>query len=358
MRLYECMLIYNDCYKANKKHIPKGVMVHDTSAGNPNIGRYVQPKAPQPADNSLTPNKYDNDWNRSGFDKCTHAMIGKLADGSIATYQTLPFDIAGWHSGSGSKGKAQNANNTGYIGFEICDDGYTNRNYFEKVYREAVEFTAYICKTYNIEVNNKTVIAHYEGHNLGIASDHSDVKVWFSKFGKTMDDFRSDVKAELEPPKPEQEYKVGDFVHFLGGPQYNNPSTDRIDQNVKESDAVITNISKGSKHPYHLRKADDKGNIIGGIPYGYVDEGTFRLKEKPEKKKFKVGDVVEFLGGPQYNNYITDRVDQHVKESRAVITNIKEGSKHPYHLRKADKDGKIIGGLPYGWVDAENIDKE
>ena len=120
---------------------------------------------------------------------------------------------------------------------------------------------------------------------------------------------------------------------------------------VKESDAVITKMSLGALHPYHLRKADANGRIIGGIPYGYVDAGTITLKDKPEIKEYKVGDAVEFKGGPQYNGYNRDKVDQTVKESRAVITSIKKGSKHPFHLRKANDKGEIIGGLPYGWVD-------
>ena len=70
---------------------------------------------------------------------------------SIATYQTLPWDMVGWHSGTGSLGAAKNANNTGYIGFEICEDSLTDRTYFEKVYKEAVELCAYLCVLYDIK---------------------------------------------------------------------------------------------------------------------------------------------------------------------------------------------------------------
>ena len=63
---------------------------------------------------------------------CTHAFIGKLADGSVATYQTLPWDTRGWHCGSGSNGSA----NDTHISFEICEDGLTNSEYFSQVYQE------------------------------------------------------------------------------------------------------------------------------------------------------------------------------------------------------------------------------
>ena len=42
------------------------------------------------------------------------------------------------------------------------------------------------------------VLCHAEGHQRGIASNHSDVLHWFPKHGKSMDDFRADVAAELE----------------------------------------------------------------------------------------------------------------------------------------------------------------
>ena len=33
---------------------------------------------------------------------------------------------------------------------------------------------------------------------MGIASDHQDVMHWWKFYGKNMDDFRADVKKELE----------------------------------------------------------------------------------------------------------------------------------------------------------------
>lgn len=191
MNLRKCFLVNNDCYKSGVKITPKGIMVHSTGANNPNLSRYVQPD-----DGLLGVNNYKTDWNQArpgGRQVCVHAFIGKLKDGSIATYQTLPFDIEGWHSGSGKNGSA---NSIGYIGFEICEDGLTDSNYFNKVYKEAVEFTAYLCNLYKLDPMTK-VICHSEGYKLGIASNHGDVMHWFPKHGKNMDIFRNDVKAEM-----------------------------------------------------------------------------------------------------------------------------------------------------------------
>ena len=201
----KCILTQNDCCKAKQTIVPKGVMVHSTGADNPNLRRYVQPTAGD-ADYAallarLGVNKNKNDWNRAGLDVCVHSFIGKLADGSVAAAQTLPWDHRGWHAGTGTGGKS--ANDT-HISFEICEDGLTDPDYFRLVYREAVELAAYLCKQYGLDpLEDGVVICHSEGFRRGIASNHADVEHWFPKHGKSMDDFRADVAAALDSgPEP------------------------------------------------------------------------------------------------------------------------------------------------------------
>lgn len=196
MNLRKLILTKNDCYKAGRKIKVQGIMVHSTGANNPYLNRYLAPD-----DGLLGPNKYNNHWNMSNeeakkrFGKplnvCVHAFIGKLKDGTIATYQTLPWDYRGWHAGG-------RANDT-HIGFEICEDGLNNPVYFGKVYREAVELCVYLCKMFGL--TEKDIICHSEGAKMGIASKHADVMHWFPKHGKSMDDFRADVKKLLEGDK-------------------------------------------------------------------------------------------------------------------------------------------------------------
>ena len=173
---------------------PKGIMVHSTGANNPALKRYVGPD-----DGHLGQNQYGNHWNQAkpgGSLICVHAFIGKLADGTIATYQTLPWDMRGWHSGRGDNGTA----NDTHIGYEICEDGLTDATYFNKVYTEAVELCAMLCKTYNIKPEMPFLIDHSEGNALGIASNHGDVGYWFTKHGKSMDAFRAEVKRLMDNP--------------------------------------------------------------------------------------------------------------------------------------------------------------
>ena len=191
MNLHTCLLTNNDCYIKGRTTVPKGVMVHSTAVNNPWLRRYVGPD-----DGLLGVNRNNNHWNMPGVGACVHAFIGKLADGSVATYQTLPWTMRGWHCGTGTSGIS--ANNT-HISFEICEDGLGDAGYFNAVYREAVELTAMLCREYGLDpLADGVVICHAEGYKLGIASNHADVLHWFHKFGKSMDDFRADVARTME----------------------------------------------------------------------------------------------------------------------------------------------------------------
>lgn len=218
MNLRTCLLTKNQCYKAAVRIKPMGVMVHSTGANNPYLKRYVQPD-----DGLLGQNLNGNHWNQpypEGKAVCVHAFIGRLADGTVAAYQTLPWDYRGWHSG---RGKYGSANDMGYLGFEICEDSLADRIYFNKVYREAVELTAYLCARFALDpLQDGTVLCHAEGAQRGIASNHGDVLHWFPKHGKSMDDFRRDVAAQcgkeeqldmtieemIQQMTPEQAYRL------------------------------------------------------------------------------------------------------------------------------------------------------
>lgn len=311
MNVHKFYLTENACYKAGRKITPKGIMVHSTGANNPYLRRYIGPD-----DGKLGPNTYGNHWNQDkpgGKQKCVHAFIGKLRDGSIATYQTLPWNHRGWHAGG-------SANDT-HIGFEICEDDLTDAVYFGKVYQEAVELCAYLCKRYGL--TEKDILCHSEGRKKGIASNHADVMHWFPKHGKSMDTFRADVKALLsEPAKPSKtvdelarevlagkwgngsdrknrltaagyDYaavqarvnalcaaaksepwtpKVGDIVNYTGKVHYSNANAAK-GMTCKSGKAKITAIYRlgKSKHPYHLVKVSGAGSTV----YGWVNEGTF-----------------------------------------------------------------------------------
>lgn len=225
MNLKKLILTNNRCYKAGRTIKPKGIMVHSTGANNPKLSRYVGPD-----DGKLGKNPNGNHWNNANVSACVHAFIGKLKDGSIATYQTLPWNHRGWHA-------AGSANDT-HISFEICEDGLKDKSYFNAVYKEAVELCAYLCKKYDL--SPKTIICHSEGHKKGIASNHGDVMHWFPKHGKSMDTFRADVKALLDgEDKPVVETKPATTVK--------KEETKNVETNKEVCTVEIKILRKGDK---------------------------------------------------------------------------------------------------------------
>lgn len=296
----QCMMTQSTCYKGTKKMTVKGVLWHSTGANNPNLKRYVQPDD-NAANRSellakLGTNANKNDWNHIDREAGLNCWIGKLADGSVTTVQTMPWDYRPWGCGSGSKGSC----NDGWIQFEICEDALTDATYFNKVYQEACEITAYLCQMYNIDPHGKvthngvsvpTILCHADSNSLGLGSNHGDVNHWFPKFGKSMSTARDDVAALLKSTgggsnnsgsnsgngsattSTDLKYSVGDIVDFKGTVHYLN-SNATSGSDCKSGVAKVTAIAKGAKHPYHLIRESNGGSTV----YGWVDENTIAGK--------------------------------------------------------------------------------
>lgn len=252
MNLRKLILTENDCYKTGAKMKPKGAMLHSTAANNPRLKRYVGPD-----DGELGVNKNGNHWNTprpDGKKKCVHAFIGKLEDGRIATYQTLPWTIKGWHAG-------HSLGNNEYIGVEMCEDDLTDATYFNAVYKEAVELFAYLCKEFNF--TEKEILCHSEGYKKGIASNHCDVMHWFPKHGKSMDTFRADVKKLLESEEIDMEElkKLTEEVNFL------KESLDKIgDRLTKLDNPMVYNYVDENMPEWArptIQKLVDDGVLVG-----------------------------------------------------------------------------------------------
>lgn len=234
-----CMMTQSTCYKGTTKMAPKGVLWHSTGANNPTLKRYVQPDDDAPNREEMITligkNQYNNDWNHIERQAGLNAWIGKLADGTVTSIQTMPWDYKPWGCGAGSKGSCNN----GWMQFEICEDGLTDKEYFDAVYKEACELTAYYCKMYNLDpkgtvtyngVTVPVILCHQDSYKLKLGGNHSDVYPWFNKHGKTMDDVRNDVAellkqvvVEKEPEKEKEEvsaFKEGDIVKLADDALY------------------------------------------------------------------------------------------------------------------------------------------
>ena len=214
MKIIESFLTNNPCYKKGKKIKPKGAMLH--SVGCPQSDAMV----------------FVKNWNKETYNRaCVHAFI----DGNTGeVYQTLPWDVKGWHCSSGSKGSGNNT----HIGVEMCEPDcidYVKGSFFsckdveraseiaKRTYASAVELFAFLCKEFDWDpLEDGVILGHAEGYKRGIASNHGDPEHMWEQLdlGYTMDTFRKDVKKAMERklrphnPPQHQNCTVYSLEHF------------------------------------------------------------------------------------------------------------------------------------------------
>lgn len=243
MKLYEQLLTRNSCFQSGEQINIVGVMWHSTAADNPYLSRYV------PGSAEIGFNTNGNHWDQSNADwkkkfgqplnKCVHAFVGKTVTGEVAVVQTLPWEMRGWHAG-------MYAGNRQYIGFEICEDGLADPEYFNAVYTAGVELTAMLCRRYNLDpMKDGVVICHAEGYQRGIASNHADVLHWFRLFGKTMDDVRADVARLLKEDEEVTQEQFDEMMDNYLARRAAMPASDWAKKGLQE--AVSEGITDGAR---------------------------------------------------------------------------------------------------------------
>lgn len=189
MEIIQCYQTKNPCYRKGTPMKPVGIVVHSTGANNPHLCRYVD--CPE----RLGVNRYGNHWNRPEAATLVHGAIGLDKEGFVTVANTLPYTMAAWGVGKGSRG-SYNYDPTGHIQFEMCEDDLTDPSYFDQVMGTAVAYCARLCREYGLAA--ESVVSHKEAHALGYASNHGDPENWMGRFGMTMEDFRARVRAKLK----------------------------------------------------------------------------------------------------------------------------------------------------------------
>lgn len=201
MKIVKQIMTENPCYWDGYAMNPRGLMLHSVGTPQPSAMAFI------------------GNWNnRNFYTACVHAFI----DGNSGTvYQTLPWSWHGWHAGG-------SANNT-HIGVEMCEPStirYTGGASFafpgetqnerdaakaaaravaKRTYDAAVELFAYLCKEYGFDpLKDGVILSHAEGNRRGIATAHADPEHLWRGLGLpyTMDGFRKDVKAAMNPKRP------------------------------------------------------------------------------------------------------------------------------------------------------------
>ena len=189
MEIIQCYQTKNPCYRKGTPMKPVGIVVHSTGANNPHLCRYVD--YPE----RLGVNRYGNHWNRPEAATLVHGAIGLDKEGFVTVVNTLPYTMAAWGVGKGSRG-SYNYDPTGHIQFEMCEDDLTDPSYFDQVMGTAVAYCARLCREYGLAA--ESVVSHKEAHAQGYASNHGDPENWMGRFGMTMEDFRARVRAKLK----------------------------------------------------------------------------------------------------------------------------------------------------------------
>lgn len=299
-----CLQTQSTCYKGTSTMTIKGILWHSTGANNPNLKRYVQPsdnaadKAEMLEILGVNPNK--NDWNHINHQAGLNAWIGKLANGSVATVQTMPWNYRPWGCGSGSKGSCNN----GWIQFEICEDALNDETYFNAVYKEACELTAYLCDMFNINpkgtvkmngVNIPTILCHADSYTLGFGGNHADVNHWFPKFGKSMETAREDVAKLMETSAS----MITPIIPEV-------PKAEKELYRIRKSWEDAASQAGAFTDLENAKKACDKaGNgyeVYDGKGIAIYPESSIIIEELPAVEEYAVGDEVQVKSGSTYTN--------------------------------------------------------
>lgn len=143
-------------------------------------------------------------WNQGAVSACVHYCVDADIPGKVL--QFLPENIRSWADAGWG--------NNHLITVEICESDYISysggANYsvrnLEKAradimrgYRTAAELCAFLCKWYGWNPQAKlgngmyVISSHAEGAAAGLSSNHADPAHIWSRFGLSMDGFRTDV---------------------------------------------------------------------------------------------------------------------------------------------------------------------
>ena len=178
MDIIEAFTTKNKCYQAGAPLHPRGLMLHSIGCPQPNAAVLA---------------RYFDQYQPGGQSVCVHAFV--QADGTV--YQTLPWEMRGWHCGGSANGT--------HIGVEMTEPGAgmacaEAAAQITGTYRTAVALFATLCETYGLDpLADGVIIGHAEGHRRGVASNHADPEYLWRQYGMgfTMDGFRANVAEAM-----------------------------------------------------------------------------------------------------------------------------------------------------------------
>jgi N-acetylmuramoyl-L-alanine amidase CwlA len=246
----------NDCYKRGGKIRNVEYLIVHSPAVYPTVIRAVDGA-----------NNWYKRWNKSGVEKLAHGFID-----DTGIYNFAPYTLACWHIGD-------SWGNANCIGYELCE--LDTKAEFEKVWNNAVNHYAALCKKYGLTADK--VVGHCEAHDKGFASNHSDPEPYFQRFGKSMKDFRADVKSAMNGKDYNKKVKnkktISGIIEILS-----NINT-RSFYSFEDS-AVIGAAYAGEKHQVVESAIVDSGTLMYRTANGrYVTGAKKYVKFRDEINK-------------------------------------------------------------------------
>lgn len=205
----------NDCYvQGTRLEDVEYLIVHSPS---------VYPAAIRAVSGS---NNWYKRWNRPGVEKLVHGFID-----DTGVYNFAPYTLACWQIGT-------SWGNKHCIGYELCE--LETKTEFGQVWNNAVSHYGALCKKYGLSADR--VVGHYEAHEKGFASDHDDPAPYFRRFGKTMADFRRDVRKILDG----EEIPAGDGTAIK---KIYDPWAHGTVQKLEKGDQLNVRTGPGADYP-------------------------------------------------------------------------------------------------------------
>lgn len=209
MKIIEAFAVKNKCYQVATPLTPRGIMLHSVGCAQPSAAVFA---------------RSFNQYQPGGVSVCVHAFA--QADGTV--YQTLPWEMRGWHCGG-------SANST-HIGVEMTEPsaGMTYAEAAEQIagtYHTAVELFAALCKQYGLDpAQDGVIIGHVEGHRRGVASNHADPELLWRTYdmGYTMDGFRRDVAEAMAKEDREEVPDMPRYDSVAEMPQWARADAQRL----------------------------------------------------------------------------------------------------------------------------------
>lgn len=209
MKIIEAFAVKNKCYQAGAPLYPQGIMLHSVGCAQPSAAVFA---------------RSFNQYQPGGVSVCVHAFA--QADGTV--YQTLPWEMRGWHCGG-------SANST-HIGVEMTEPsaGMTYAEAAEQIactYHTAVELFAALCKQYELDpAQDGVIIGHAEGHRRGVASNHADPELLWRTYdmGYTMNGFRRDVAEAMKNGAREEALDMPRYDSVAEMPQWARAGVQRL----------------------------------------------------------------------------------------------------------------------------------